>query len=105
MKMDEEIYEVVKEILSKFNNGEEPSIVLADVQLLVSPTDEAKVVIGGTNLTKYIYKNLGIDDEELEELLKPVIEGLKDFQGIILEKMKKRSEEIKLELLKMVLTK
>ena len=98
--MDEEIYEVVKEILSKFNNGEEPSI-----QLLVSPTDEAKVVIGGTNLTKYIYKNLGIDDEELEELLKPVIEGLKDFQGIILEKMKKRSEEIKLELLKMVLTK
>lgn len=44
-------------------------------------------------------------DEELEELLKPVIEGLKDFQGIILEKMKKRSEEIKLELLKMVLTK
>lgn len=100
--MDEEIYEVVKEILSKFNNGEEPSIVLADVQLLVSPTDEAEVVIGGTNLTKYIYKNLGIDDEEL---LKPVIEGLKDFQGIILEKMKKRSEEIKLELLKMVLTK
>ena len=26
--MDEEIYEVVKDILSKFNNGEEPSIVL-----------------------------------------------------------------------------
>lgn len=81
--------ELLREAISK---GVAPDFILVDLQLSVTPSDGCKIAIAGTPMTKALYQSLEIDEEELDKLLKPAIECLKDFEKEIAKRIDEKKD-------------
>ena len=79
--------------------GELPDIHLIAMELVATSNDGIECRVQGSQLTKDLLEDLEISNEELDRMLRPAAVCLKEFAEILIERMEKKDEERKDEIL------
>lgn len=84
---------------NKRRGGELPDIHLIAMELVATSNDGIECRVQGSQLTKDLLEDLEISNEELDRMLRPAAVCLKEFAEILIERMEKKDEERKDEIL------
>ena len=84
---------------NKRRGGELPDIHLIAMELVATSNDGIECRVQGSKLTKEPLEDLEISNEELDRMLRPAAACLKGFAETIIERMEKKDEERKKEIL------
>lgn len=95
--MNELLDAVIQKI--KEEGGELPDIHLIAMELVATSNDGIECRVQGSQLTKDLLEDLEISNEELDMMLRPAAACLKGFAETIIERMEKKDEERKKEIL------
>lgn len=95
--MNELLDAVIQKI--KEEGGELPDIHLIAMELVATSNDGIECRVQGSKLTKELLEDLEISNEELGRMLRPAAVCLKGFAETIIERMEKKDEERKKEIL------
>ena len=93
--------ELLDAIIQKLKDegGELPDIHLIAMELVATSEDGIECRVQGSQLTKDLLEDLEISNEELDRMLRPAAVCLKEFAEILIERMEKKDEERKDEIL------
>lgn len=69
------------------------------MELVATSEDGIECRVQGSQLTKDLLEDLEISNEELDRMLRPAAVCLKEFAKILIERMEKKDEERKDEIL------
>lgn len=69
------------------------------MELVATSEDGIECRVQGSQLTKDLLEDLEISNEELDRMLRPAVVCLKEFAEILIERMEKKDEERKDEIL------
>ena len=93
--------ELLDAIIQKLKDegGELPDIHLIAMELVATSEDGIECRVQGSQLAKDLLEDLEISNEELDRMLRPATVCLKEFAEILIERMEKKDEERKDEIL------